>query len=292
MHRCLLHNSEIRTTSEPLLAPGQVGFLNGWGVFSTLRVASGVLFAFDRHYRRMQHDAERLHVSFPFAPDELKRLLLKLVEANGAYESTLRVAAVRNRGGLFEAPDLRRDTDLVAFTTDLNQWGNGVRLGYRPNARFGASPFAGTKYTSWAENLTLYEMAHQAGLDEYLLLNEAGELSECTSANIFVLRGDQAWTPPLSTSGCLPGVTRALLLEEIRISGLQIIEHDISVSEFETSDGAFITSSTRDVLPVMSVDREALRQSPELVAELATAFRNLRARYIEQELQKGRTYAA
>ncbi len=290
MHRCLLHNGEIRSTSEPLLAPGQVGFLNGWGVFSTLRVAAGTLFAYDRHYRRMQRDAERLHVPFPFAPDELKRMLLKLVEANGAYEATLRVAAVRNRGGLFEAPDLRRDTDLIAFTTDLNQWGDGVRLGYRPNARFGASPFAGTKYTSWAENLTLYELAHQAGIDEFLLLNEAGEVSECTSANIFIVRSNQIWTPPLSTSGCLPGVTRGLLLEEIHIPGLQIMEHEVSISHLESSAGAFVTSSTRDLLPVLSVDGEELSQSPEVVAEIGAEFRKLRARYIEKEQQKEKTH--
>ncbi len=292
MHRCLLHNGEIRTTSELLLAPGQVGFLNGWGVFSTLRVAAGTLFAYDRHYRRMQHDAERLHVPFPFAPDELKRMLLKLVDANGAYESTLRVAAIRNRGGLFEAPDLRRDTDLIAFTTDLNQWGDGVRLGYRPNARFGASPFAGTKYTSWAENLTLYELAHHAGLDEFLLLNEVGEVSECTSANIFSIRGNQIWTPPLSTSGCLPGVTRALLLEEIHIPGLQVTEREISVSEFEASDGSFITSSTRDVLPILSIDREDVSQAPEVVAELSAEFRKLRARYIEADQLRDKMDAA
>jgi branched-chain amino acid aminotransferase len=64
VHRFLLHNGALRDNKEALLSPGQVGFLNGWGVFSTLRVSEGVLFAFDRHYARMKRDAARLHVPF------------------------------------------------------------------------------------------------------------------------------------------------------------------------------------------------------------------------------------
>src|SRR5581483_3662958 len=102
MHRHLLHNGEIRDTTEPLVSPGQVGFMNGWGVFSTLRVADGVLFAYERHYARMQRDAERFRIEFDFDAAELCDLLLRLIEANQAYNATLRVAIVRNRGGLFE----------------------------------------------------------------------------------------------------------------------------------------------------------------------------------------------
>ncbi|MBV9674877.1 MAG: aminotransferase class IV, partial [Acidobacteriaceae bacterium] len=157
MHRHLLHNDAIRDTTEALIAPGQVGFMNGWGIFSTLRVADGVLFAFERHYHRMRKDAARMHVPFETPAAELEQTLLTLVEANRAFDATLRVAIIRNHGGLFEAPNLMRKADLVAFTTDLNDWGSGVKLGYMPHARHGASPFAGTKYTSWSENLTWYE---------------------------------------------------------------------------------------------------------------------------------------
>src|SRR5579863_9898690 len=116
MHPLLLHNSEIRKAGEALLSPGQVGFLNGWGVFSTLRVCDGVLFAFERHYERMQRDAALVRVPFPFAAVELETALLSLVDANRAFNATLRVAVVRNRGGVFEAPEITREADLIAFT--------------------------------------------------------------------------------------------------------------------------------------------------------------------------------
>src|SRR5438034_3579794 len=109
MHRYILHNDSIRVADETVLAAGQVGFLNGWGVFSTIRVAGGVLFAYERHWARMQHDAVRMRVPFPAKAEWLKSRLLRLVEANSAADATLRVAVVRNRGGLFEGPDLEHD---------------------------------------------------------------------------------------------------------------------------------------------------------------------------------------
>ena len=102
-----------------------------------------------------------------------------------------------------------RAFDIVAFTAPLNNWGDAVKLGIVPQARHAASEFAGTKYLSWSENLTRYERAHEQGFDEVVLLNERGEVAECTSANIFMVQGENVFTPPLS-SGCLPGVTRAL----------------------------------------------------------------------------------
>ncbi len=291
MHRYLLHNGEIHDTREPLLSPGQVGFMNGWGVFSTLRVSDGVLFAYNRHYERMSRDAERLHVPFELSAAELEKALLSLVQANQAFDATLRVAVVRNGGGLFESPGMTRDSDLIAFTADLVNWGEGVKLSYMPHGRHGASPFAATKITSWAQNLTWYEEAHQRGFDEVILLNEHGEISECTSANIFSIQDDHVWTPPVNTSGCLPGVTRAVLLEEIQVAGLTIAERELTPSELEDSDQVFITSSTRDLLPVLEIDHEPSRQSRETLKALQGAFLSYRAKYTASRTRHPQTIA-
>lgn len=260
--------------------------MNGWGIFSTLRVSDGVLFAFERHYRRLKHDAELIHVAFDITPEHLESALLRLVEANQAWNATLRVAIVRNKGGIFEGPQISRDADLVAFTADLTDWGEGVRLTYVPHGRFGASPFAGTKVTSWAQNLTWYEEAHQRGFDEVVLLNENGQISECTSANIFVVRENSVWTPALGTSGCLPGVTRAILLEEIQVRGLSIIEREFGPSELEESDQVFITSTTRDLLPVLSVDDAVLQQDRGTLAILQHAFVEYRQQYTARHARR------
>jgi branched-chain amino acid aminotransferase len=291
VHRYLLHNGDIRDARDAVLSPGQVGFMNGWGVFSTLRVSDGVLFAYPRHYARMRRDAALVRVPFNVAAESLHKSLVSLLDANHASNATLRVALVRNKGGLFEAPQIADDADLIAFTADLTNWGNGVHLNYVPHGRHGASPFAGLKVTSWAQNLTWYDKAHEDGYDEVLLLNEHGQISECTSANIFVLRGAEVLTPPLADSGCLPGVTRAILLEEIRLPGFTIREEALTPAALEEADGAFITSTTRDLLPVLSVDRKPLKQSPETLHRLLEAFRGYRSAYVLEHSRKKEMFA-
>lgn len=280
MHSFLLHNGEIRKTGELLLSPGQIGFLNGWGVFSTLRVCDGVLFAFDRHYERLRRDAALVRVPFHFSPGELEKALLSLVDANRAFNATLRVAIVRNHGGLFDDPRIARGADVVAFTADIANWGPGVKLTYVPSGRFAASPFAATKLTSWIQNLNWYEEAHERGFDEVILLNEHDQVSECTSANIFAIEGSHISTPPVQSSGCLPGVTRAILLEEIHLPGLTIAERELTPSELESADQVFITSTTRDLIPVFEIDGEPLAQRPRLLNQLQDAFLSYRARYV------------
>jgi branched-chain amino acid aminotransferase len=182
-----------------------------------------VLFAWDRHWARIVRDAKALHVPLPPDPEPVRLKLLELVEANQAYNSTLRLVIVRNGGGMWANPSPERPFDVIALTADSKDWGEGVKLAYQAEARHAESPFAGTKILSWAMNLTWLESAQQRGFEEVILLNERGEVAECTSANIFAAVGSQVWTPPLS-SGCLPGITRELLLGEIRVPGIELLE--------------------------------------------------------------------
>ncbi len=278
MHSLLLHDGRLIPTSEKTLSPGQVGFMNGWGVFSTLRVIDGVLFAFERHWARMNKDAELMRVPMPSNAEAFRHDLLSLVEANGAHNATLRVAVVRNRGGLFEGAGIEREFETIAFTTGLHAWGKSVKLAVEEQARHGASRFAGVKVTSWIQNLTWLERAKAAGCDEVVLLNEHGRVSECTSANIFAVTADGVWTPPLS-SGCLPGVTRAVLLEDTRVPGISIGQRELQLEDLYTAKSVFITSTTRELLPVATIGGRAVGQEDGERKELQTAFSAYMAAY-------------
>jgi branched-chain amino acid aminotransferase len=172
---------------------------------------------------------------------------------------------------MFEGPGPMRPFDVIAFTADVNRWGDSVRLGVIPNARYAANEFAGTKNLSWSENLTWYERAHEQGLDEVVLLNERGEVAECTSANIFAAQGGQVWTPPLD-SGCLPGVTRALLLGEVRIPGIRVTEKTLLPADLETAEEVFISSTTRELLPVVSIQGLAIQAGKGIRTQLQQAL--------------------
>ncbi len=240
-----------------------------------------MLFAFERHWARIQRDAALLHVPLIEGPEVLRARLLELVEANHAYNSTLRVAIVRNGGGMWAGPSTGRASDLIALTADTKDWGHGVKLGVQPEARHAACEFAGTKILSWAMNLTWLENAQQRGLDEVILLNERGEVSECTSANIFIANGNQVWTPPLN-SGCLPGVTREVLLEEIRVPGIQVGEKPLLPADLQAADEVFITSTTRDLLPVVEIEGAKVGRTLAAQTALAAAFQMRLRQYVSE----------
>ena len=279
LHRFVLHNDRIREVSDPDLSPGQVGLLSGWGVFSTLRVADGVPFAFERHWARIARDAAALHVPLPKDAGEVQRRLLELVAANRAFNSTLRLVIVRNGGGMWAGPSNGRASDVIALTADSKDWGEGVKLGYVSNARFSAGEFSNAKILCWAMNLTWVESAQERGLDEVVLLNEHGQVAECTSANIFASNGGQVWTPPVS-SGCLPGITREVLLEEIRVPGISIVEKTLTTAELESADEVFITSTTRNLLPVHAIEGKKIGRTDHTRRQLADAFTEYVDRYV------------
>jgi len=280
MHRFILHNDEIHEASERVLTPGQVGLLAGWGVFSTLSVVCSVPFAFERHWERMSRDARALRVPFPSHPEYILSRVLRLIHANGAQTAVLRVVVVRNLGGTWQGP-ADREFDLIALTSDPKDWGPGTSLSLQPQARHAACPFRGLKILSWALNLALLEQAQQAGFDEVILLNERGEVSECTSANVFIAQGGQVWTPPLD-SGCLPGVTRELLLEEVRAEGIAVGEKTLYPEDLDQADEVFITSTTRHLLPVSCIQGRRLRQVGDACRKLREAFSRYVAAYVAE----------
>ena len=220
-----------------------------------------------------------MHVPIPADSENVRRRLLELVEANGAYNSTLRLVIVRNGGGMWAGPSNGRESEVLALTADSKDWGDGVKLGYVKHARHAACEFAGAKILSWAMNLTWVEAAQQRGLDEVILLNEYSQVAECTSANIFASTGGQVWTPPLN-AGCLPGITREVLLGEIHVPGIRVAEKRLTPEELESADEVFITSTTRNLLPVHEIEGKKIGRTDHTRRELAKAFGEFVDRYV------------
>ena len=283
MHRHLLHNGQILDTTERSLAAGQVGLLSGWGVFTTIKVVDGVLFAWERHWARMMRDAKLMHVPMPSDREELHRDLLRLIESNQAPNATMRVVIVRNEGGMWQGPSTGREYDVIALTADLKNWGRSVRLDFVPNARHAASPFSGTKILSWSMNLTWLEAAQKRGFDEVVLLNERGEVAECTSANIFAAFGSEVRTPPIA-AGCLPGITREVLLSEAHVEGIRLVEQTLMPQDLFDADEVFITSTTRDLLSVSQLGDRSRENRGVMRERLSDAF----GRYIDAYVESRR----
>jgi branched-chain amino acid aminotransferase len=229
----------------------------------------------------MKRDATAMHVPLPEDAEAVRLKLVELVEANGAPNCTLRLVVVRNGGGMWAGPSNGRASDLIALTADSKDWGDGVKLAYQENGRYAACPFSGTKILSWAMNLTWLESAQRRGFDEVILLNERGEVAECTSANIFIANGNEVWTPPLE-SGCLPGITRELLLSEARAPGIKVTAKAFTPRDLEAAEEVFITSTTRDLLPAVQVEGKQVGRADSARAALAAVFGEYVRKYVAQ----------
>ena len=282
IHENVLYNERIAPSDEAILRPGQLGLLAGWGVFTTLRIYKGIPFAFERHWERLQRDARLLHVEIPVGRDELRRRLIELARRNRCPEASMRLCIVRSQGGVFEGPGSGNRSDVVAFTIDVPRRRGAAGLALRPNGRHAESPFAGTKTLSWAHNLTFVETAQQQGFDEVILLNERGEVAECTSANIFAVRNGVTYTPP-PAGGPLPGITRLVMLEEL---AEPVEEKVLYVDDLYEADEVFITSTVRELMPVERIADRRLRAAERgewpVMEKLRAALRRYIEAYIEQ----------
>jgi branched-chain amino acid aminotransferase len=281
MDPLIFHNDGIIPLPEAHLSPGQMGLLMGWGVFTTLRIYEGRPFAFDRHWARMSHDAERLGMNLTHEQEAVRLAVTRLAEANDRPEGMARVSFVKNHGGLWAQAGNHPETDLLIFTRELVRWPAVHRLKLQPHALYSAARLAGVKMLSWVQNAALLEQAHAEGFDDVLLLNERGQMAECTSANVFLVRGGKVVTPPLS-SGCLPGVTRDILHEVVPRAGFELLEENLSPEDLSSAAEVFISSTTREVAAVGSIDSQWVFDAPGMItAKIEQCFKDYVRSYLK-----------
>ena len=221
------------------------GLLLGDGVFETLRVYQGEPFDLDEHLARLRGGAETMGLRAPAAPD-LARAAREVLSANELGDARMRITVTSGPG----PPGLARGSGsptVLVVAIPLTPWPPTSTAVVSRVRRDERSPLAGVKTTSLAESVSAFAQARAAGADEALLLNLAGDLCEATTANVFLVRDGAAASPPLE-SGCLAGITRAHVL------ALGATERPLSGADIAQADEAFLTSSTREVQPLVAID--------------------------------------
>jgi branched-chain amino acid aminotransferase len=272
IHRFVFHNDRVRPIENVRLSPGQAGLLNGWGLFTTVRITEGIPFAFERHWKRLERDASRTHCPFPFVMEAVRAQLGEVIRANRVSEGCARVYIIYNQVGFWRSDEDFPKVDLILYTADLPSYREPVKLALREHGRYAASPLSGVKVTSWLNNVwNLYE-AQQAGCDEVVLLNERGEVAECTAANVFCARGGRVATPRLD-SGCLEGITRDILLEIGAGAGVPVEEGVLRPEDLYSADEVFISSTNRSMIAVGEINGHKIAAAPgPIVRKLEAAF--------------------
>jgi len=282
IHRFVFHNDKILPVEDVRLSPGQAGLLNGWGIFTTVRIHEGIPFAIERHWNRLERDAARTHCPFPFTMEVVQDHLAAMLRTNKVIEGAARIYAIYNQVGFWRSDENFPRVDLLLCSADLPSYREPSRLGLREFGRYASSPLAGVKVLSWLDNVWNYYEAQQAGLDEVVLLNERGEVSECTAANIFCVHAGRVTTPPL-TSGCLSGITRSVLLEIGASVGVDVSEATLRPEDLYSADEVFISSTNRSMLGVSEINGHKIASAPgPITLKMEKAFGDYVRRYIEE----------
>jgi len=240
---------------------GQAGLICGWGIFTTIRIARGEAFAYERHWRRLDKHAALINLPMPYAAAKVRMHLHEVIRANKVTEGCARIYLVYNNVGFWQSDEPRPQLDLLICSAGLPEYSNVARLGLRAHGRHAAAPLSGVKSISWLNNVWAVAEAAKDGFDEVVLLNERGEVSECTSANIFVVKNGKVLTPPLS-SGCLEGVTRGILMEIAPESGVSVAAQSLHPEDLYSADEVFISSTNRNVIGVGEIAGHKIAAAP------------------------------
>jgi branched-chain amino acid aminotransferase len=289
IHRYVFHNDRLVPIEQVRLSPGQAGLLSGWGLFTTIRIFQGEAFAYERHWRRLEKDAERTRLPFPFDAAQVRRHLSEVLSANQVVEGTARIYMIYNRVGFWQSEEPVPQVDLILCSAGLPVHPELARLSIAEHGRHAASPLAGVKVTSWLNNVWHLAEAQKEGWSEVVLLNERGEVAECTTANIFSVKDGRVTTPPLS-SGCLEGVTRNVLLEIAPRGGVPMIEQTLTPEDLYAADEVFITSTNRSLLGVSEIAGHKYSVAPGPIAQkLERAFSENMLEYVARRTASVRT---
>jgi branched-chain amino acid aminotransferase len=238
------------------------GILVGDGVFETVKAVHGKAFALTRHLRRLAVSAAGLGLPEPDLDAIRQGALDTLAAAPDWALARIRITFTSGNGPLGSDRGADGPTAIVAVAEQAPFPATGdVSVVPWPRNERGA--LSGLKTTSYGDNAKALDYAHQRGGSEAIFGNLADDLCEGTGSNVFLVRGGRLVTPPLS-SGCLAGITRALVLEWVGGE-----EEDVPLAEFGTAEEAFLTSTTRDVQPIRAIDGTVLPAAPGPVTRKA-----------------------
>jgi branched-chain amino acid aminotransferase len=254
------------------------GFLYGDSVFETVRTYGGEPFALGEHMARLERSAARVGIAMPISATDFAMEIRRAVRAARNPESYARAMLTRGSGPLGLDPALASSPlrailvePLVPLPAALYR--DGVKVTTVRTQR-PSDAAHGAKVGNYLASLLALKAAKAAGAHEALIVDHAGNVVEGTTSNVFLVRGGALITPP-DEAGILPGITRAHLIEVAAELGRPVRFEAVSPADLASADEVFVSSSLREVLPVVTVDDRAVaggRPGP-VTRALHAAFR-------------------
>jgi branched-chain amino acid aminotransferase len=257
-------NGRVSDQEHAVISVFDHGFLYGEGVYETLRTYNGQPFLFDRHMRRLRNSAGMLALSIPLTDQQIDARFRETVRTAGLgdgpeREAYIRILVTRGIGELTYDPAACPEPSIVVIvkpnvSPSQEVFERGVRVslvGVVRNHPGSVNPLI--KSNNLLNNALAMQEAFRRGGFEGVMRNYKGELAECTQSNLFIVKDGAALTPPID-AGLLPGITREFLFEVGAEAGIPVREAVLRDADLLGADESFLTSTTREVVPIVQVD--------------------------------------
>lgn len=257
-------NGKVSDQEHAVVSVFDHGFLYGEGVYETLRTYNGQAFLFDRHMRRLRNSAQMLALAVPLSDAEIDARFRDTVNAAGLggspeQEAYIRILVTRGIGEMTYDPAACPNPSVVVIVKPnvappREAFERGVTtclVGIVRNHPNTVNPMI--KSNNLLNNALAMQEAFKRGGFEGIMRNYRGELAECTQSNFFIVKNGAALTPPID-AGLLPGITREFLFEVGEQLGISVREQVLRDNDLFAADEAFLTSTTREVVPIVTVD--------------------------------------
>ena len=235
------------------------GLLYGDGIFEGIRFYNGRVFRLDELLERLWDSARSIMLEIPMSMREMTEALLETIRQNDLRDGYIRLVVTRGVGnlGLNPAQCKRPSVIIIVATIALypaEVYQKGLKVVTCATRRTSPSSLnPAVKSLNYLNNVMARIEANLAGADEALMLNDAGNVAECTADNLFIIKHGQIFTPPIS-AGALRGITRAVVFEIAAELGIKIAEADITRHDVFTADECFLTGTAAEVIPVVQAD--------------------------------------
>ena len=235
------------------------GLLYGDGVFEGIRFYNGRVFRLEEHLERLWDSARSICLEVPMSMPEMTEALLETIRQNDMRDGYIRLILTRGVGNLGLNPaQCKRPTviiivaNIALYPAEMYQTGLTIVTCATRRTNSGALNPA-VKSLNYLNNVMARIEANLAGADEALMLNDQGNVAECTADNIFVMKHGHIFTPPIS-AGALRGITRAVVFQIAEEFELKITEADITRHDVFVAEECFLTGTAAELIPVIKAD--------------------------------------
>ena len=235
------------------------GLLYGDGVFEGIRLYDGCVFKLDEHLERLEYSAKAILLELPLNREQIKKAVCDTCRINDMHNGYVRLVVTRGPGHLGLTPDGCGPGNVIIIADDIQLYPEelyekGLKIISVPTRRINSSALPpAIKSLNYLNNILAKIEAKKVGFQEALMLNDKGEIAECTGDNVFIIAKGILYTPQLD-AGSLRGITRGAAIDLAAQLELPCSEQALTRYDLWTADECFLTGTAAEVIPCVEVD--------------------------------------